>query len=127
MILPPPPRARPLRTNTTSSNSTTASSAANALSYPAAAAHYVTSRGFGGYNNGGSSSSSSNNNVDGASEGPTRSKKEELWLQRWARAKRILEREGVVLKSWRVGGDVMGKAVGLVEKAVKEGGERSVE
>ncbi len=59
---------------------------------------------------------------DGVSEGPTRSKKEELWLQRWARAKRILEREGVVLRSWRVGGDVMGEAVGLVERALKEEG-----
>ncbi|KAL8762365.1 MAG: hypothetical protein Q9184_001627 [Pyrenodesmia sp. 2 TL-2023] len=113
MILPPPPRSRPLRTNTTSSTSTTSSSAANPLSYPAAAAHYVTSHGLGGYN-------SSNNNVDGASEGPTRSKKEELWLQRWGRAKRILEREGVVLRSWRVGGDVVGEAVALVERATKE-------
>ncbi|KAL8931082.1 MAG: hypothetical protein Q9208_000185 [Pyrenodesmia sp. 3 TL-2023] len=115
MILPPPPRARPLRTNTASSSSTaTSSSAANPLSYPAAAAHYVTSHGLGGYN-------SSNNDVDGANEGPIRSKKEELWLQRWARAKRILEREGVVLRSWRVGGDVVEEAVGLVERALKQG------
>ncbi|KAL9602477.1 MAG: hypothetical protein Q9219_001769 [cf. Caloplaca sp. 3 TL-2023] len=57
---------------------------------------------------------------------PPLSKKEELWLQRWARAKRILDREGVVLRSWRVGGDVRGVCERLVGRALEgeESGER---
>jgi hypothetical protein len=51
-------------------------------------------------------------------------KKVELWKRRWDRAKTILEREGVMLKSWRVGADVMSDAIRLVEKAAKEGEKR---
>lgn len=42
-------------------------------------------------------------------------KKEELWNRRWARSKAIMDEHGVVLRSWRVGTDVMDEAIGLVE------------
>lgn len=42
-------------------------------------------------------------------------KKEELWNRRWARAKSIMDEHGVMLRSWRFGGDVVDDAVGLVE------------
>jgi len=43
------------------------------------------------------------------------SRKEQLWNQRWARAKGILERQGVTLRTWRVGSDVADVCVRLVE------------
>ncbi|KAL9584478.1 MAG: hypothetical protein Q9203_004648 [Teloschistes exilis] len=100
----------------------------NISSYPAAAAHYATNRfsgGWSGYNTNSANptnslahpfSSSSSSNPDGSSDGGVRNKKEELWHQRWARAKRIMERQGVVLRSWRVGGDVCDEAVALVKR-----------
>ena len=54
----------------------------------------------------------------GASTSYPISKKEELWKRRWARAKAILDEKGVVLRSWRVGSDVMRDAVELVEDAI---------
>ncbi|KAI4161974.1 MAG: hypothetical protein LQ342_004422 [Letrouitia transgressa] len=86
----------------------------NITSYPAAAAHYATNRFSGGW---------SGYNIDGSlvdPEGNPMNKKEEMWLQRWARAKAILSKKGVVLRSWRVGTDVLDEAVKLVEKAQKE-------
>lgn len=47
-------------------------------------------------------------------------RKEFLWNQRWARAKRILDNQGVVLRSWRVGADVADVCVRLVEGALRE-------
>ena len=47
-------------------------------------------------------------------------KKEEMWKRRWARAEEIMRGKGVVLRKWRVGGDVMGECVRLVEKAQME-------
>ncbi|KAI4250928.1 MAG: hypothetical protein LQ352_005178, partial [Teloschistes flavicans] len=113
----------------------------NISSYPAAAAQYATNRfsgGWSGYNNTNSatnttnpanslahpfsaSSSYSASNLDGSADGGGgggRNKKEELWLQRWARAQRVMERQGVVLRSWRVGGDVCEEAVRLVERVM---------
>ncbi|PGH00940.1 hypothetical protein GX51_05489 [Blastomyces parvus] len=54
-------------------------------------------------------------------------KREEMWRRRWARAKEVLDRQGVLLMSWRVGEDVRDVCVGLVEQAEreqKEGGIR---
>jgi phosphatidate phosphatase APP1 len=48
------------------------------------------------------------------------SKKEFLWNQRWARAKSILERQGVTLRSWRTGADVADVCVRLAEQAIRE-------
>lgn len=94
----------------------------NLSSYPAAAAHYASNRLSGGW-----SGSSAADNKDGASseepsidEGPLLTKKEELWIRRWARAKEILDDKGVVLRSWRVGSDVAHEAVNLVEAALKD-------
>ncbi|OJD27057.1 hypothetical protein ACJ73_01563 [Blastomyces percursus] len=50
-------------------------------------------------------------------------KREEMWRRRWARAKDILDRQGVLLMSWRVGGDVRDVCVELVEELEREGGE----
>ena len=47
-------------------------------------------------------------------------KKEEIWKRRWARASSALHNEGVYLKSWRVGSDVLEDAVRIVEKAKRE-------
>ena len=49
------------------------------------------------------------------------SKKEELWVRRWERAKAIFEEKGVVLRSWRVGVDVADGCVRLVERALRDG------
>ncbi|RMZ77495.1 hypothetical protein DV738_g4440, partial [Chaetothyriales sp. CBS 135597] len=38
-------------------------------------------------------------------------KKEEIWRRRWARSEEIMRQKGVVLRSWRVGSDVMGECV----------------
>jgi phosphatidate phosphatase APP1 len=48
------------------------------------------------------------------------SKKLDMWKRRWHRAKGILEAQGVVLRAWRVGGDVCLEAVQLVEKTLTE-------
>ena len=51
------------------------------------------------------------------------SKKEEMWIRRWTRAKEIFEEKGVVLRSWRIGEDVADEAVRLVERALKDDGD----
>ena len=48
---------------------------------------------------------------------PPPNKKEEMWQRRWARAEELLRGEGVMLRSWRVGTEVIGEARRLVEKA----------
>lgn len=55
-----------------------------------------------------------------ASPGDGLSKKEALWNQRWSRAKGILERQGVTVRSWRVGGDVKDVCGKLVEFGRRE-------
>lgn len=60
---------------------------------------------------------------------PVLSKKEEMWMRRWSRAKEIFEEKGVVLKAWRVGEDVADEAVRLVEgvkgeTGLKNGGDK---
>lgn len=94
-------------------------------SYSAAAAQYASTL----YNSatGASTDSLNNNGVHGAvtvtttsSSISTVNKKEELWKRRWARTKEILDAKGVMLRSWRVGGDAIGDAVALVEEAGKE-------
>ena len=63
---------------------------------------------------------------NGAGADPILSKKEEMWLRRWARAKEVFDEKGVVLRSWRVGADVAAEAVKLVEGAMREMEEPSV-
>lgn len=54
------------------------------------------------------------------SPGDGLSKKEYLWQQRWARARSLLERNGVTLRTWRVGSDVADVCVKLVEMELRK-------
>lgn len=116
---PPPSTSKPtsgLPPPTTSRQPPPIPPRRNLSSYPAAAAHYATNRlsgGWSGYQDGSSGSDGANDNSDE----PVLSKKEELWLRRWARAKDVFEEKGVVLRTWRIGSDVADEVVGLVEKA----------
>jgi phosphatidate phosphatase APP1 len=86
----------------------------NISSYPAAAAHYATTRiggGWSGYN-----ADASPDDINGNATNPI-NKKEDLWNRRWARAKEIFDAKGVLLKTWRVGADVIEDATALVEQA----------
>jgi hypothetical protein len=47
-------------------------------------------------------------------------KRLELWQQRWERAREYCREKGVVLRSWRVGGDVADECVRIVERATRE-------
>jgi len=49
-------------------------------------------------------------------------KKLDLWKRRYKRSKDILDAQGVVLRTWRVGQDVCIEAVQLVEKTLREMG-----
>jgi phosphatidate phosphatase APP1 len=86
----------------------------NISHYPAAAASYATNRLSGAWND-----SSFHEPLD-PEGGPILSKKEELWKRRWAKAKSIMEREGVVLRTWRVGSDVMDVCVEAVRQELVE-------
>ncbi|MCJ1375677.1 hypothetical protein MMC20_006914 [Loxospora ochrophaea] len=88
----------------------------NVSSYPAAAAQYASNRLNNAWNGGvidtGTGDLSSNQRSQ-------MSKKEDLWRRRWARAREVLEDEGVMLRSWRIGEDVMDDAVRLVKRAAR--------
>ncbi|KAF3936217.1 hypothetical protein ABW19_dt0204651 [Dactylella cylindrospora] len=47
-------------------------------------------------------------------------KKEWLWRQRWEKARQALEGKGVLLVSWRKGGDILETAVKVVEDSKRE-------
>jgi phosphatidate phosphatase APP1 len=49
----------------------------------------------------------------GALPGAPYDKKLEIWRRRWQRAEDVMSQRGVVLRSWRVGSDVMDEAVNL--------------
>ncbi|PYH49491.1 phosphatidate phosphatase App1 family protein [Aspergillus saccharolyticus JOP 1030-1] len=53
---------------------------------------------------------------------PLPNKREEMWRRRWERAQELLEPQGVVLGSWRVGRDAQDVSVWLVQEAMKETG-----
>ncbi|KAI9810671.1 MAG: hypothetical protein M1827_006130 [Pycnora praestabilis] len=82
-------------------------------SYPVAAAQYASNRLSGGWGGSGEAE-------EGSGNAQPINKKEEMWKRRWAKAKGIMEGKGVMLKSWRVGGDAVDDAVKLVEKANRE-------
>lgn len=84
-------------------------------SYPVAAARWATNAAIGS-----GIGDPAAGGVGGASAGVAYNKKEEMWKRRWARAKDILEREGVVLRSWRVGTDVMDDCIAIVEGNLRE-------
>jgi phosphatidate phosphatase APP1 len=43
-------------------------------------------------------------------------KREDMWRQRWAKAEQTLGEKGVLLRSWRVGTDLMGEAERLIKE-----------
>ncbi|KAJ9622082.1 hypothetical protein H2203_006963 [Taxawa tesnikishii (nom. ined.)] len=90
----------------------------NLSAYPAAAASYATNRLSGGNWDG--SSGGNGNNVNAGNVGQPINKREEAWKRRWARSKEIMEHRGVLLRTWRVGEDVMEQCTQLVEKALRE-------
>lgn len=89
----------------------------NLSSYPAAAAHYASNRLSGGWS--GSSNSNGSSDDSNGNTVPI-NKKEDIWNRRWARARDLFEAKGVVLKTWRVGSDVLDDSIALVEKAGRE-------
>jgi hypothetical protein len=142
---PPPPVPPPRRTNTSSPMSSSASSATTASrpppqppakpsylpAYPVSAAQaalqYATER----LNLSPSPSTglrkpaSSQSLGRAASESamppaPLPNKREELWRRRWERATEILQKQNVVLGSWRIGSDAQPVCVWLVDEALKE-------
>lgn len=73
----------------------------------------------------GSSDNEDNLNYDSGASTPASApinKKVDLWRRRWQRAKEILDKQGVELRSWRVGSDVAHEAVTLVEKNLRQMG-----
>lgn len=96
----------------------------NLSSYPAAAAHYASNRlsSWSGYSSDGGGSDDINGGNSSANSAVN--KKEEIWNRRWARAKEIFESKGVMLKTWRVGEDVLEDAIALVERAAREEKDR---
>ena len=91
----------------------------NLTAYPAAAAQYASHRINGGWSGGGGTDGSGDG-VNGNNPPHPINKKLELWKRRWARANEILDDKGVMLRSWRVGTDVMDDAAKLVERAKNE-------
>lgn len=146
---PPPPTTNSHTPSTSSSSITTTTTAPTTssattrtpnpphrrpiASYPAAAAQYASER-WNGYSYNPSSSSTSFSNdftiitedVNGnpTNPNPAINKKEDLWRRRWASAKEIMDSQGVMLRSWRMGDDVVEDAVGLIRKAIKEDKKR---
>jgi phosphatidate phosphatase APP1 len=56
---------------------------------------------------------------DGGLPGAAYDKKEEMWKRRWARAEDIMQRQRIVLRTWRVGTDVMQECIQLVERELQ--------
>ncbi|KAI9787086.1 MAG: hypothetical protein M1839_003321 [Geoglossum umbratile] len=92
--------------------------------YPAAAAQYATNRLSGGWN-GSTTATATTHGLGDNDPAAAVNKKEELWKRRWARAKSILDKQGVVLRGWRTGEDVLEEAVRLIEEvnAKREAGD----
>ncbi|KAJ5611285.1 hypothetical protein N7510_008004 [Penicillium lagena] len=142
----PPPVPPPRRTNAASSTASSSSSAtptprppATKPSYPTAAAqaalNYATERlNLNSSSSNGLRSSASNQSLGrttppshssaaseaGVPAAPLPNKREELWKRRWERASDILNKQGVVLSSWRVGSDAQPVCMWLVEEAMRE-------
>lgn len=83
----------------------------NISSYPAAAAQYASNRLSGNW------AGSDAGDTPGAQQ--PLNKKEEMWKRRWRRAKDILDREGVMLRTWRVGEDVMNECIDVVQGEIQ--------
>lgn len=121
-----PPKPAPNNTPSSSNLAPPIPSRRNISSYPAAAAHYASNRlsSWSGYSSDGGGSDDINGGNSAANSAVN--KKEEIWNRRWARAKEVFESKGVMLKTWRVGEDVLEDAIALVEKARREEEEKSI-
>ncbi|KIV94068.1 hypothetical protein PV10_05225 [Exophiala mesophila] len=82
-------------------------------SYPAAAARWATGASGGDPMAGG----------DGGAPGAPYDKKLEIWKRRWQRSEEIMQQRGVVLRTWRIGSDVMDECIALVKREM-EGKDR---
>lgn len=98
-------------------------------SYPAAAAQFASTRvtnAWQAYNNGsqpptpGSIRSGSGMYGGNVAAPQPVNKRVDMWNSRWERAEGYCKHKGVVLKSWRVGSDVVEESRKLVEKAERE-------
>ena len=56
---------------------------------------------------------------DGGYPGAPYDKKLEIWRRRWERAEEVMRKRNVVLRSWRVGTDVMDECVRLVKREME--------
>ncbi|EXJ55229.1 hypothetical protein A1O7_08155 [Cladophialophora yegresii CBS 114405] len=88
----------------------------NLSSYPAAAARWATGSDTYNLPGGGTGQLGA---PSAATEGAPYDKKIEIWRRRWARAEEIMRARKVVLRSWRVGGDVMDESVRLVKRELE--------
>lgn len=104
-------------------------------SYPAAAAQYASNKLWTGEGHNSNSNHNGHHSTGSGDEMPPSplNKKAELWRRRWGRAKEVLDEKGVMLRTWRVGGDVRDDARALVERArgeeveIEKGRERERE
>ncbi|OAP64963.1 hypothetical protein AYL99_00935 [Fonsecaea erecta] len=87
-------------------------------SYPAAAARWATGYGYAGSDPLATGSDGSVIPPPPGANAPY-DKKLEIWRRRWARAEEIMHSKGVVLRKWRVGGDVMDECVALVRRELE--------
>lgn len=143
---PPPPPPPPRRTNAALSNTSSTSNAASAsrpvapppakpsyrVSAAQAALQYATERlnrspaPFAGPRLSASNQSLrtasgySSSGESGMPPAPLPNKREELWRRRWERANEVLEKNGVLLGSWRVGSDAQPVCTWLVDEALRE-------
>ncbi|KAF7512219.1 hypothetical protein GJ744_002381 [Endocarpon pusillum] len=109
-LAPPPSSSRPSTRRNISSAAH--SFASNRLSWGASAASAAAT--------GANSGDPATEGNGGAPPGSPYNKKEEVWRRRWARAEELMRREGVVLRTWRVGGDVVDECMGLCERVLRE-------
>ena len=86
----------------------------NTTSYSTTATRKTTNRLSGAWDDG------SGGSLPGTPSEAGMSRKEFLWNQRWARAKAVLEKQGVTLRTWRIGADVADICVRLAEQAFRE-------
>lgn len=126
---PPTDSRRPSSSSTTTTATTTTTSnpayRRPIVSYPAAAAQYASDR-WNGYSSNPATSSfndsiaSDDVNGNPTNPNPAINKKEDLWKRRWALAKEAMDARGVMLRSWRIGDDIVEDAVPLIRKAIEE-------
>lgn len=111
----------------------TASTRRLMASYPAAAAQYASNR-IGsainyyyssGGNNDGQMGVARAANDNGLSK--SQNNRIELWKQRWSKAEAVLRKEGVLLRSWKIGNDAIDDSVRLVERARKQEKESNID